>query len=207
MIFITGGAHGEETKQFTAIEMIEKDLPKIEKGTVVFIPEMNPSGCQNKTRWVFDDERETNLNNEYHHFEQGQWEEINEITDNKKTGQLAWLMMYYLKQKTTEHVTTVPRAKSMLIDIHREESIPFIRVDRRFTNREDEMEDSQKIAELLNLYRHLGLPIVLEKGENWQEEQFYQSLTATCIRNNILGVTIEEGNTFNPEKENSVFLI
>lgn len=205
LIFVTAGAHGEEAKKFTAVDEIGDYLTQIDKGTVVVIPELNPTGCQNLTRYVFDDEKKTNLNNNYHYYKTGDWEELKKIRKNK-TAQLSWLIMYYIKQRHDKNIQeNGNQYNSMLIDIHREESVPFIRVDRKITDDPKEIENSQLIQAVLNQYRSFGLPIFLESPKS-KKEKFYQSLTASCLRNQILGITIEEGNTYRPELNNAKFL-
>ena len=206
IMFLTGGQHGEETRGnfTTTVNAVESQLGQVHEGTIIVIPELNPPGCKKKTRYVFGDEQNDNLNNNFHHYHTGDWEELKKINKNK-TAQLSWLIMYYINQRYVAHTQEYHKSKAMLIDIHREESVPFMRIDRRITADPHEQENQLYIEELLNLYRPFGIPIVLE-SPHWRKEKFYKSLTATCLRHNILGVTVEEGNTYRPEQENARFV-
>jgi len=202
IIFLTSGMHGEEAKGTMTIDDINKKLEKyvtsLDSGKIVIIPRLNIPGCKNFTRYVFEDEKDTNLNNEFHHFVTGQWNEFFAL--KRKTSKLAWIIMKYMKTKADDHEQKFGPAYNVYhIDLHREEGMPFIRIDR--------MDENKDIIEsIVNSYWRVGLPIALETV-GWRDiAELHQSISAVGAALGWQSNTLEEGNTIRPDKTHGTYI-
>lgn len=198
LVFAGAGMHGEETREeyFSVVRRLDgmlSEQAKLISGAVVLIPNLNALGCarETKTRYVFEDEEHTNLNDEFHHYQTGEWDEF--YTLSGKTRKYAWLFMKYLTSKRDEHRGRYGSEQQVTyFDLHAEETaIPHIRVDRMF--------EQQKVIErLLRTVWPIKIPAILEYPAAWQED-LYTTITAVASGQGIAAVTIEEGMTNEPD--------
>jgi predicted deacylase len=202
LLFLTSGMHGEETKERISLEDLDKELnnPKTDiiSGKVIIIPILNKPGYEGKTRHVFKDESDDNLNDVFDQYQTGAWEEF--LSLKTKTAKYGWLIMKYLIDEKNKHVEKFgPEHQARLIDIHREDSacIPYNRIDRMY-------EDQEELTKLFNAFKDIPLPLILEDMD-WAKG-YQQTLTAVASSNGIAACTIEEGRTANPEERDQVYL-
>lgn len=189
LVVVTSRMHGEEAKYNvtaadTIVTNLRRDLDSLVKGTIMVVDNLNPNGTQdenNLMRAAFPDESLTNLNNEFHRYQTGNWSEFFALPS--KTAKLAWLIMKYLHTKIDEHKRLYGHeSRTYFIDDHREEGT-MMRVDRWD-------EDRERIERVYNAFFKVGLPILLE-SPRWREDELDQSLSANLKD----AVTSESGFT------------
>lgn len=203
LVVVTSGMHGEETKILPSIDDLDTNMQRaiawssypgmsgeFQSGKIILIPELNRLGTKNLTRYVFEDERETNLNNEFHRYQTGDWNEF--LALPSKTARYAWLIMKYLENKSSQH-NFGENGKRYLFDWHRDDAvaISYVRIDRMD-------EDSKKLEDLWNNTSQIGIARFLEYPD-WRKMELYQTLTAAAASFGWLAVTIEEGRTETPK--------
>ncbi len=198
LAIVTSGMHGEETLEKLAANELEDTLQKyttdFKSGSLVIIPHLNLPGFINKTRYVFADESNTNLNNVFNSYKTGEWEEFRSL--NSKTAKYGWLVMKYLTSKHEEHKKKFgSNTKARLFDLHRDDryTIPYLRIDRMY-------EDRDLLELMFNAFRTVEIPPILEYSD-WAEEGYgyHQSLSAVATKLGIVACTIEEGRTAVPD--------
>lgn len=192
LVFVGAGMHGEETHEesLSIVERLDMMLNKqteLVSGVVILIPNLNAPGCIYKTRHVFADESNTNLNDIFNCCQTGDWNEFFAL--GTKTEKYAWLFMKYLTTKRGEHGLGQPVT---YFDLHAEETaIPHIRIDRMF-------EQQEPIERLLGVTWQIGIPAILEYVD-WEKIGYHTSLSAVATQNGMNAVTIEEGRTIDPD--------
>lgn len=196
LLFVTSGMHGEETLGELAAENLDDEMKGfangIDKGKVLLLPRINTYGCKNKTRYVFPDEADTDLNKVFDQYETGGWEEF--LGLKSKTAKYGWLLMKYLTGEHSDHKNKFGEEhQARLIDLHRDDAtaIPYNRIDRMH-------EDPETLARLFNAFRTIHVPLILE-DRNW-EAKYAHSLSAAATANGISACTIEEGKTSDPDQ-------
>lgn len=211
LIIITTGMHGEETlgdAKNTIEDLDDRLRPQVlnlTSGSLILVPNLNSRGCQSKTRYVFSDERETNLNNIFQHFQAGSGNEFEALptrSPTPKTALYGWLLMKYIDGKAKNHQEKYGSHRPVfLFDLHREErAIPQLAIDR-FD------EDPVLQAGLINGIRSLEIPAFLSYSPTtWKMLGYDQILSAAAVRCGMLGYTIEEGRTYHADNENYLYV-
>lgn len=196
LLFVTSGMHGEETLGELAAENLDDEMKEyakdIKKGKVLLLPRINTLGYINKTRNVFPDEVDTNLNNVCDQYKTGEWEEF--LGLESKTAKYGWLLMRYIVSESNNHKDKFGNEYQVrLIDLHRDDrtAIPYNRIDRMYENPET-------LSRLFNAFRTIPVPLVLE-DKNW-EVGYEQALSSSATVQGILACTIEEGKTSDPDQ-------
>lgn len=206
LLFLTTRMHGEEAKGRVSLDYLEDFLEKrdaiVTKGKILEFKILNPPGCNdpdNLHRYVFDDESDTNLNNEFDKYKEGTWQEFFSL--KRKTQKVAWLIMKHMKNESVQYREIFGEAEEILhIDSHREEGIPVGRIDRLY-------EQKDFLETTWNTYLKLGLPICLENEILWYdiEDGFTDSFTANTGKF-AQSQTLEEGNTKEFDQDNAEFI-
>lgn len=191
----TAGVHGEETLGDEKIvdllqEFLEKNVTFL-KGKIYLIPNLNVPGCKDRTRYVFEDEADTHLNNVFDRYQTGNIQEL--VSLDSKTAMYAWLVMNGLATIRDKHRKQHGEDKRMFhIDLHAEETaIPEIFIDRMD-------EDPELLQRLITAVRPIGLPFFLDYPA-WREMGDNQILSAATAGHGFNSATIEEGKTRDPD--------
>ncbi len=205
-VILTSGMHQEETKGRLCIEDIEKELcgKELLVGRLVIIPNLNAPGFINKTRYVFSEEKNENMNTCSEGYIRGDWQEFFSL--EKKTAKYSWLVTKYLDDIAQKHKAKYnEKYITYGLDIHRDDAIaiPYLRIDRMW-------EDPEILEKLLNQFRGLRLPTVLENSEEWadpsEKSAYFQAFSTALTKVGILAGVIEEGRTRGRDYLGELFL-
>ncbi|MBI3384601.1 hypothetical protein HY030_00190, partial [Candidatus Gottesmanbacteria bacterium] len=194
LTFVMGYQHGEETLgDRLATRKLDEDLRENAtdiKGKVIIIPVINIPGYEKKTRYIFSDEPDSNINLVSDCYNSGDWNEF--LSLKTKTEKYAWLFIRYLLSEKKSHEKKYPDYKTSAIDIHRDNmiSIPHGRLDR--------MDENQNlITNLIKVFNRIRVPSLLE--DIGDTEHYNHSLSYILTKNGLPTLTIEEGRAAAPD--------